>query len=71
MMVDAPPAVEALGGGGSSASLEAVPAGDSDALLLLSTDHAALRRAAVAYLDSLVAKVGFVLQLFAGWFGSC
>ncbi len=58
VMVDAPPAVEALGGGGSSASLEAVPAGDSDALLLLATDHSALRCAAVAYLDGLVAKVG-------------
>ena len=57
VMVDAPPAVEALGGGGSSASLEAVPAGDSDALLLLATDHAALRCAAAAYLDGLVAKV--------------
>ena len=55
-MVDAPPAVEALGGGSSSASLEAVPAGDSDALLLLATDHAALRCAAVAYMDGLVAK---------------
>ena len=86
VMVDAPPAVEALGGGGSSASLEAVPAGDSDALLLLSTDHAALRRAATAYLDSLVSKVGWrctrlragsapvcglVLHLFVGWRCTC
>lgn len=57
-MVEAPAAVEPLGGGGSSASLEAVPAGDSDALLLLATDSGALRQAAVAYLDGLVARVG-------------
>lgn len=58
VMVEAPLAVEPLAGGGSSASLEAVPAGDSDALLLLATNSASLRQAAVAYLDGLVARVG-------------
>lgn len=71
VMVDAPGAAELAGadlapaGGGSSASLEAVPAG-GDALLLVPCSAPALRRAAVAYLDGLVEQVG---GLFC--FGAC